>query len=98
MHDPSFMALALIVSMKMTQMQKLEKSQWTVKSRSRLKIERHRVDLNSSRCKHDPSFMALALIISGENDLNTKKFSRRRRKSNTCVDSALQARQNYNLK
>ena len=63
MHDPSFMALALIVSEKMTITQKLDISQWTVKSRSRLKIE-HKVDLNSSRCMHDPSFMALALLVS----------------------------------
>ena len=63
MHDPSFMALALIVSEKMTLTQKLDISQWTVKSRSNLKIER-RVDLYSSRCMHDPSFMALALIVS----------------------------------
>ena len=63
MHDPSFMALALIVSEKMTLMQKLEISQLTIKSRSRLKIE-HRVDHYSSRCMHDPSFMALALIVS----------------------------------
>ena len=63
MHDPSFMALALIISEKMTFTQKLDISQCTVKSRSSLKIE-HRVDLNSSRCKHDPSFMALALIVS----------------------------------
>ena len=65
MHDPSFMALALIVSEKMTYMQKLDKSQRTVKSRSGLKIER-RVDLNSSRCMHNTSFMALALIVSEE--------------------------------
>ena len=63
MHDPSFMALALIVSEKMTYMQKHDISQCTVKSRSSLKIE-HRVDLNSSRCMHDPSSMALALIGS----------------------------------
>ena len=44
MHDPSFMALALIVSEKMTYTQKLDISQWTVKSRLSLKIE-HRVDL-----------------------------------------------------
>ena len=63
MHDPSFMALALIVFEKMTKTHKLDISQGTVKRRSRLKIER-RVDLNSSRCMHDPSFMALALIVS----------------------------------
>ena len=63
MQDPSFMALALKVSEKMTYTQKLDISQWTIKSRSRLKIE-HRVDLYSSRCMHDQSFMALALIIS----------------------------------
>ena len=63
MHDSSFMALALIVSEKMTQTQKLDISQLTVKTRSSLKIE-HRVDLNTSRCMHDPSFMALALIVS----------------------------------
>ena len=65
MGDPSFMALDLIVSEKMTYMQKLDKSQRTVKSRSGLKIER-RVDLNSSRCMHNTSFMALALIVSEE--------------------------------
>ena len=43
--------------------QKLDKSQWTVKRRSRLEIE-CRVDLYSSRCMHDPSFMALAFIVS----------------------------------
>ena len=63
MHDPSFMALALIVSEKMTLTQKLDICQGSVKSRTSLKIE-HRVDLNSSRCMHDPSFMALALIVS----------------------------------
>ena len=63
MHGPSFMALALIVSEKMTLTQKLDISQSTVNSRSSLKIER-RVDLNSSRCMHDPSFMALALTVS----------------------------------
>ena len=57
------MALALIVSEKMTQTQNLDICQWTVKSRSRLKIE-YRADLNSSRCMHDASFMALALIVS----------------------------------
>ena len=57
------MALALIVSEKMTLTQKLDISQSTVNSRSSLKIER-RVDLNSSRCMHDPSFMALALTVS----------------------------------
>ena len=62
MHDPSFMAVALIAPEKMTETQKLDISQLTVKSRSRLKIE-HRVDLTSSRCMHDPSFMALALIV-----------------------------------
>ena len=54
MHDPSFMALALIVSEKKTITQKLDKSQRTIKSRSRLKIE-HKIDLYSS------CFMALAL-------------------------------------
>ena len=63
MHDPSFMALALIVSEKMTKMEKLDICQRTVKSRSSLKPE-CKVDLNSSRCMHDPSFMALALIVS----------------------------------
>ena len=63
MYDPSFIALALIISEKMTLTQKLDISQWTIKSRSRLKIE-HTVDHYSSRCMHDPSFMALALIVS----------------------------------
>ena len=63
MHDSSFMALALIVSEKMTLTQKLDICQCTVKSRSSLKIEL-KVDLISSRCMHDPSFMALALIVS----------------------------------
>ena len=66
MHDPSFMALALIDSEKMTYTQKLD-----IKKRSSLKIE-HRVDLNTSRCMHDPSFMALALIFPEKNDLNAK--------------------------
>ena len=65
MHDPSFMALALIVSEKMTETQKLDICQWTVKSRPSLKIE-HKIEFNSSRCMHDPSFMALALIVSEE--------------------------------
>ena len=63
MHDPSFMALSVIVSEKMTLTQKVDIRQLTVKSRSSLKIE-HWVDLNSSRCMHDQSFMALALIVS----------------------------------
>ena len=63
MHDPSFMALALIVSEKNDLNAKLDISQRTVKSRSSLKIE-HRFDLDSSRCIHDPSFMALTLIVS----------------------------------
>ena len=63
MHDQSFMALALIVSEKMTYTQKLDKSQRTVKSRSGLKIE-GTVDVSSSRCMHSPSFMALVIIVS----------------------------------
>ena len=63
MHDPSCMALALIVSEKMTKKQKLDINQYTVQGRSSIKIE-HRVYLTSSRCMHDPSFMALALIVS----------------------------------
>ena len=65
MHDPSFMALALIVSEKMTYTQNLDILSVNRKSRSSLKIE-HRVDLNSSRCMHHPSFMALALMIFEE--------------------------------
>ena len=65
MHDPSFVALALIVSEKMTYRQKLDISQCTVKKRSSLKMEHTgRVYLNSSGCMHDPSFMALAHIVS----------------------------------
>ena len=71
MHDPSLMALALIVSEKNDLKAKTRHYSVTVYCRSRLKIE-HRVDLNSSRCIHDPSFMALALIVSEKNDLNTK--------------------------
>ena len=71
MHDLSFMALALIVSEKMTLTQKLNKSQRTVKGRSRPKTE-HRVDLISSRCMPDPSFMALALIVSEKMTLMQK--------------------------
>ena len=56
MHDPSFMALALVVSLQ-------DPSQYTINSRSRLKIEL-RVELNSSRCMHNTSLMALALIVS----------------------------------
>ena len=63
MHDPSFMAQALIVSEKMTLTQKLDIFKGSVKRRSILKIE-HRVDLISSRCMHDPSFMALAVTVS----------------------------------
>ena len=63
MHDPSFMAVAVIASEKMTEMQKLDTSQRTIKSRSRLEIG-CRVDLYLSRCMHDPSFMALILIDS----------------------------------
>ena len=71
MHDPSFMALALIVSEKMTLTQKTRQKSVNRKSRSRLKIE-HRVDLYSSRCMHDPSFMALALIVSEKMTLTQK--------------------------
>ena len=63
MHDPSFMALALIVSEKNDLNAKTRHLLVNRKSRSSLKIER-RVDLSSSRCMHDPSFMALALIVS----------------------------------
>ena len=70
MHDPSFMALALIIFEKMTKTQKLEKRQRTVKSRSSLKIE-HKVDLNSSRCMHDP-FHGSSPYSFIENDLNAK--------------------------
>ena len=65
-HDRSFMALALIVSEKMTLTQKLDTnlpSQQTVKTRSRLRIDGS-VELHSSRCMHDQSFMALALSVS----------------------------------
>ena len=64
MHDPSFMALALIVSKKNDLNAKTR--HWSVnrkKIRSRRKIE-HRVDLISSRYIHDPRCMALALIVS----------------------------------
>ena len=71
MDNPSFMTLALIVSEKMTLMQKLNISQGNLKSMSRLKIER-RVDLYSSNCMHDPSFMALSPYSFWENDLNAK--------------------------
>ena len=54
------MALALIVSEKMTYTQNLTKVSEPYKV---LKIER-RVNLNCLRCMHDPSFMALALIVS----------------------------------
>ena len=63
MQDKSFTALALIVSAKMTLTWKLDKSQLTVKSKSRLKFER-RVDFNSTRFMQDTSFTALALIVS----------------------------------
>ena len=62
MHDPSFMALALIIS-KYDLNTKTRHKSVNHKMRSSLKIE-HRVDLNSSRCIHDPSFMALAFIVS----------------------------------
>ena len=65
MHDPSFMALALIVSEEMTSTKKLDKSQRTIKSTRRLKTE-CRVDLSSSRFMHDPSFMALVSVLSKE--------------------------------
>ena len=65
MHDPSFMALALIVSEERTLTQNHHERKRTVKSGSRLKIEQ-RINLYSSRCMHDPSFMALALIVSEE--------------------------------
>ena len=71
MHDPSFMALALIVSEKNDLNAKTRHKSVRRKSTSRLKIER-KVDLNSSRCLHDPSFMALALIVSEKNDLKAK--------------------------
>ena len=60
------MALALIVLEKMTETQKLDKtlqSQWTVKSRSRLRID-DGFQLYSSRCIHDLSFMALGFTVS----------------------------------
>ena len=63
MHDPSFMALALIVSKKNDLNAKTRHRQCTIKSRLSLEIE-HKIDHNSSRCMHDPSFMALALIVS----------------------------------
>ena len=63
MHDPSFMALALIVSKKDDLNAKTRLNSVNRESRSRLKIEQ-RVDLYSSRCIHDPSVMALALIFS----------------------------------
>ena len=63
MHDPSFMALALIVSEKYDLNEKTRQKSVNHKNRSRLKIER-KVDLYSSRCMHDPSYFALALIIS----------------------------------
>ena len=65
-HDPSFMALALIVSEKMTLMQKLDEnlqSQRTEKSWPRLNTDGS-FELYSSRCMHDHSFMAPALIVS----------------------------------
>ena len=63
MHDPSFMALALIVSEENDLNAKTRHLSVAVKSRSSLKIE-HGIDLNSSRYMHDPSFMALALIVT----------------------------------
>ena len=66
---PSFMALALIISEKMTKKQKLNKtlqSQWTKKSRLRLNIDAG-LQLYSSSCMHVPSFMALDLIVSEKN-------------------------------
>ena len=63
MHDPSFMALALIVSENNDLNAKSRQKSVNRKSRSRLKI-RCRADLYSSRCMHDPSFMPLALIGS----------------------------------
>ena len=63
MHDPSFMALSVIVSEKNDLNTKTRLKSVNCKSTSSLKIER-RVDLNSSRCIHDPSFKALALIVS----------------------------------
>ena len=60
------MALALIISEKMTLKQKLDKtlqSQWAVKCKSRLNMDGG-VQLYSSSCMHIPSFMALALIVS----------------------------------
>ena len=61
MHDPSSMALALIVPEQNDQ--NAENSKKKSVNRRRLKIEQ-RVELKSSRCMHDPSFMALALIVS----------------------------------
>ena len=63
MHDPSFMALALIVSKKMTFNAKPRRKSVNRQSRPRLKIE-DRVVIYSSRCMHDLSCMALAIIVS----------------------------------
>ena len=62
MHDPSSMALALIVSEKNDLNAKTRHKSVNRKSRSSFKIE-HRADLNSSRCMHYPSFMALAHAV-----------------------------------
>ena len=99
MHDLSFMALALIVSEKMTYTQKLNKnlqSQWTAKRRSRISSDGS-FELHSSRCMHDPSFMALALIVSEKmtymQKLNKSLRPRRRHwKSNTYVLPLLRRR------
>ena len=81
MHEPSCMALALIVSEEMTYTQKLDKnleSQWTVKSSLRLSIDGS-FELHSSRCMHDPSFMALALKVS------EKKWPKHKNSIKICI-------------
>ena len=75
-------------------MQKVDnnlRSQWKVKSRSRLSIDGS-FELHSSRCMQDQSFMALALIVSEK--INRKKS----KKQYICLASASHARQNINLK